>query len=140
MFVSKVLLVHLHFSEDAILTWDGAGIMANMAGTSLGMYFGSRIWPASPEERVRAKHFLARMDLPVLPGEVVDSSGTADSSGMVGFATAIVGLLLVIAGAISGVRTARIVDLGCGGILAVAGINLMVRKRWGRRKVSRGSV
>ena len=139
MSVSKLLLAHLHFSEDAILTCEGAGIMANMAATGLGMYFGSRIWPASPEEQVRAKHFLARMDLPVLPGEVVDSPETADSSGMIGFATAIVGLLLVIAGAISGVRTARIVDLTCGGALAVAGINLMVRKRSGSPKISPGS-
>ena len=111
-----------------------------MAATGLGMYVGSRFWPASPEEQLRAKDFLARMDQPVLPAEIVDSSGTADSTGMVGFATAIVGLLLVIAGAISGVRIARIVDLACGGVLAVAGIHLMVRRRSGRRKASRGSM
>lgn len=124
--ISKLVLVHLHLSEDAILTWEGTGIMANIAGTALGMYIGSRMWPASAEERARSKEFRARMEAPVQRSEVPDNRRISDSSKAIGFATLMVGLLLVIAGGISGVRTACIVDLGCGGILALTGLGLML--------------
>jgi Na+/proline symporter len=132
MLIGKLVLVRLHFSEDAILTWEGVGIMANMAGTALGMYIGSRMWPASAEERARSKQFVARMETPVERSEVPETRGTSDSSRAVGFATLMVGLLLVVAGGISGVRTACIVDLGCGGMLALTGLGLLLRGhyRW----------
>lgn len=128
MLVSKFVLGRYQVNENAILTWDGAGIMANMAATALGMYLGTKIWPASTEERARSKEFLARMEIPVRQDEVPANSRNADSSRIVGFVTLTVGLLLVVAGALSGVHTAQIVDFACGGLLAVGGFGLMARK------------
>jgi SSS family solute:Na+ symporter len=133
MLISTLILAHHHFSENAILTWDGAGIIANMAGTALGMCLGTMIWPASAEEQARSKAFIARMGRAVRQDEVPVNPGTADSSKIVGFATLIVGFLLVAAGALSGMRTAQIIDFTCGGLLAVGGLGLMMRKPVGRK-------
>jgi SSS family solute:Na+ symporter len=127
--IKELLLVHMQLSENALLTSEGVGILANVGGTLLGMYIGSRIWPASAEEAERTKRFLEKMNVPVQRGEVKGKADIAHPSRLIGFATLIVGALLVIAGSISGARVARVVDLGCGGGLAIMGSLLMMRKR-----------
>jgi hypothetical protein len=86
------------------------------------MYVGSKIWPAVGAEKERAQIFFKRMDVPVLRSEAVDNPGMSRPSKIIGFATIMVGALLILAGIISGVRTARVIDLACGGILVLAGL------------------
>ena len=115
-------LLPLHLSQKTLLQWEGMGILLNMAATLLGMYAGSKIWPSVGEEKERAQIFFKRMDVPVLRSESVDNPGMSRPSKIIGFSTIMVGALLILAGAISGVRTARMIDLACGGILVLIGL------------------
>ncbi|MEO6909768.1 MAG: hypothetical protein ABI158_02445 [Edaphobacter sp.] len=132
-------LLPLHLSQRTLLQWEGVGILLNMAATLFGMYAGSRIWPAVGEEKERAQKFFERMEIPVLRSESADNPGMSRPSKIIGFATAMVGALLVLAGLISGVRTARILDLACGGILVLIGLVSLGLKNGRAERTAPGS-
>jgi solute:Na+ symporter, SSS family len=118
----QVWLAHLHLSQRTILQWEGFGILLNMAATLLGMYAGSKLWPAVGAERERALEFAERMKSPVEREESMSDSPMSHPSKIIGFATVVIGVLLVAAGVISGVRTARTIDYSCGAILILIGL------------------
>jgi solute:Na+ symporter, SSS family len=122
-------LSHLHLPQRTLLQWEGFGILLNMAATLLGMYAGSKMWPAVGTERERALQFAERMKTPVERDETGSHSPMARPSRVIGFATVVIGVLLVTAGAISGVRTARAIDFSCGALLVVVGSASLIPKR-----------
>ncbi len=121
-------LSHLHLPQRTLLQWEGFGILLNMGATLFGMYAGSKAWPAVGQEKERALLFFERMNIPVQRSESVENQGMSRPSRVIGFATSMVGTLLIAAGAISGVHTARMIDFACGGILVLLGLASLALK------------
>jgi solute:Na+ symporter, SSS family len=127
--IRQVWLAHLDLTQRTLLQWEGFGILLNMAATLLGMYAGSKLWPAEGAERERALAFAERMQSPVEGAEVGSNSRMSRTSGVVGLATSVVGVLLIAAGAISGAHAARSIDFSCGSILILLGLISAGRRR-----------
>jgi SSS family solute:Na+ symporter len=120
--IRQLWLAHLQLTQRTLLQWEGAGILLNVAATLLGMFAGSKLWPAVGAERERALAFADRMQSPVERSELASDSPMARASSIVGFATIVVGGLLFAAGAISGAQAARGIDFSCGALLILLGL------------------
>jgi hypothetical protein len=73
------------------------------------------------------------MEKPVQASEIAPNAQVSHPGKIIGFTTCVIGLLLVAAGAISGLRIARTLDFSCGAILLVIGL----ASAFGRRTVNK---
>jgi hypothetical protein len=80
------------------------------------------------------------MSIPVQRSESLENPGISRPSKVIGFATGMVGTLLIAAGAISGVHTARMIDFACGGILVLLGLASLALKGSRAGRVALGTV
>lgn len=96
-------------------TFEGLSIIANIALTITGMWVGSAIStePAPAE-------FFREMDRPIAPNEMPAEKGNP-AAPVLGASTFAVGLLLALAGALSGSRTAQIMDFSTAAVLLAIG-------------------
>ena len=100
--------------------FEGVSLLVNASATILGMVAGTLLWPGNPIEVYRTAQFFAGMNTPIQRDEVPHD--TANPAGPVlGISTALVGLLIVLAGIISGSHTARVIDSSVGVLLIVIG-------------------
>ena len=127
--VDQLVLRPQHLPDNTLLAWQGAAILINTSVTILGLYIGSKIWSAVGAEKERTKRFFAALEKPVLPGELRENKAVSHPATIIGFTTCAVALLLIAAGAISGVRSARLIDFACGGILLVIGCSSLFAGR-----------
>src|SRR5262249_47182454 len=101
-------------------TFEGLSIMSNIAMTIIGMWVGTIIAGASQTSRERTERFFAEMDRPIQPEEI-PAGRSNPAAPVLALSTFAVGLLLAIAGAISGSRTAQIIDFSTAAVLVVIG-------------------
>ncbi len=112
----------------SIYNFEGVSLLVNTAATLLGMIAATLLFPRSSSATARVNEFFARMDTPIQPDEVPRT--TRNPAGpILAFSTISIGLLIAIAGAISGARTARIADSAVGLILVAIGACIGWRAR-----------
>lgn len=117
----QIYLEHQYLAENTLLAWQGGAILLNTATTFLGLYMGSKVWPAKDEERKRTDQFFDLLETPVVPSELGENTTMSHPGRIIGSTTVAVGVLLCAAGAISGIRMAQSIDLVCGGVLLLIG-------------------
>ncbi|MEO6982613.1 MAG: hypothetical protein ABI072_05805, partial [Edaphobacter sp.] len=110
----------------SIYDFEGVSLLANTAATLLGMIMGTRLFPRTPAEDERVDQFFAAIDTPVQMSEVPLKAGNP-AGPVLAFSTFGVGLLIAVAGLISGSNLARIIDSLVGLILIGIGV-LFYRK------------
>jgi len=120
-----MLAIKLQWSQagtafGSIYNFEGVSLLVNTGATILGMVAGTLLWPATPAEAAQAAQFFRQLDTPVQPNEIPRSAGNP-AAPVLGVSTAMVGLLITLAGLISGSRTARIIDSSVGVVLIVIG-------------------
>ncbi|HZY62642.1 MAG TPA: hypothetical protein VFE38_08955 [Edaphobacter sp.] len=121
LFFVQGYLEHQHLAENMLLAWQGGAILLNTAWTLLGLYVGSKFWPAKSEERMRTDKFFDLLETPVAPSELEENTTMSHPGKIIGSTTVAVGVLLCAAGAISGAKAAQSMDLMCGGVLLLIG-------------------
>lgn len=110
-------------------TFEGITLLANAAMTVLGMVLGSVLSRPAAGEQERVRAFFEALDRPIGSAEVPACRGD-QSAPVLGISTISVGVLLAVAGALSGSATARIIDFVAASILVVVGIRF--RRHGGR--------
>ncbi len=108
--------------------FEGVSLLANAAATVLGMALGTWWFKRRPDEAARVSSFFAALDQPIRPDEV-PAVGENPSAPVLGVCTIGVGLLLMVAGLISGSTTARIVDTAVGLVLLLIGLRFRRSRR-----------
>jgi Na+/proline symporter len=111
----------------SIHNFEGVSLLANTAATILGMAAGTVIFRASPAEIARVDGFFASLDDPIRPEEA-PARGANPAGPVLAISTIAVGLLIAVAGVISGSSTARAVDLAVG--LVLVSFGLFSRRRF----------
>jgi SSS family transporter len=100
--------------------FEGVSLLINVGATILGMVVGTLLYPSSPAEKERIARFFRALDTPIQPSEIPRST-TNPASSILSFSTATVGLLIAVAGMISGSHAARVIDLSAGILLIAIG-------------------
>ena len=114
-------------SEINTYTFEGASIFANVGFTVLGMWAGTVFAGRSEATCERAAQFFAAMDRPIQEEEA-PAIGNNPAAPVLGLSTFAVGGLLATAGALSGSRTAQLIDFSTASVLVLIGI-LFRRKK-----------
>lgn len=102
----------------SIYNFEGVSLLANTGATILGMIAGTILFPSSKAKIEEVQRFFVALDKPVLSSETPSVSDNT-AGPVLAFSTAGVGLLIIVAGLISGSNTARIIDLCVGAFFAV---------------------
>jgi solute:Na+ symporter, SSS family len=137
--IDQLFLHPRHLPEGALLMWQGCSILLNTVMTVVGMYAGSKLWPAAGSEKERTEQFFIMMEKPVQASEIAPNAQVSHPGKIIGFTTCVIGLLLVAAGAISGLRIARTLDFSCGAILLVIGLASAFGRRTANKEENIGS-
>ncbi|HZY62649.1 MAG TPA: hypothetical protein VFE38_08990 [Edaphobacter sp.] len=112
----------------SINNFEGVSLLANTAATIIGMVAGTYLFPRTPAETEKVNQFFAARHTSVQTGEV--SSKTGNPAGPVlAFSTIGVGLLIAVAGLISGSNMARIIDSLVGLFLIGIGVLFYCKSR-----------
>jgi Na+/proline symporter len=108
-------------------TFEGISILANIGVTVVGLWAGTILAGSSVADRDQTGQFFAALDHPIQPDEV-PAGGTNPAAPVLGLSTLAVGLLLAVAGALSGSRTAQMIDFSTAAVLVAIGV-LFRRKK-----------
>ena len=100
--------------------FEGISIFLNIASTCAGLWLGSVLPAKDPAEQRRIAAFFQALDTPISPDEVPRKNRGSEGPAL-GAATLVVGLLLIIAGIVSGSQGARLTDLAAGAALSILG-------------------
>ena len=100
--------------------WEGLSLMCNTAATLLGMWVGSKVWPARQDERERSTRFWERLQTPVLAAPVAAVKNGTEP--LIAGCTVAVAILLAIAGLVARSTDARIIDFSVAATLACVGL------------------
>ncbi|HEY3841428.1 MAG TPA: hypothetical protein VGL72_32880 [Bryobacteraceae bacterium] len=107
--------------------FEGVSLLANATATIAGMWAGTAIFGISDSAREHAARFFNEIDRPIEAAEVVQGTGNP-AAPVLGLSTLAVGMLLAVAGALSGSPGARAIDFATAAVLLVIGV-LFRRKR-----------
>jgi solute:Na+ symporter, SSS family len=110
-------------TANSTYTFEGISLLANIGMTVLGMIAGTLLAPSSPAHDAQTAQFFANLDRPISPEEA-PAIGANPAAGVLGLSTLSVGVLLAVAGLLSGSDLARNIDLAAGGLLVLIGIFL----------------
>jgi Na+/proline symporter len=102
-------------------TFEGISLLSNIGITVLGMTLGSLLFRPSD-----SREFFENMSRLIQPDEA-PPRGSNPAGPVLGLSTISVGLLLALAGALSGSQTARIIDFSTAAVLV--GIGLLFRRK-----------
>lgn len=108
--------------------FEGISLLANIGATILGMVFGTYFFQRKLAESKRVDEFFAAMNTPIQPSEIPAKTGNP-AGPVLAMSTCGVGLLITVAGLISGSKTARIIDPLVGLILIGVGMLLRLNSR-----------
>jgi SSS family transporter len=108
-------------------TFEGVSIFANVGFTVLGMWAGTVFSGRSQARSEQTAQFFAAMDRPI-QAEEAPAIGNNPAAPVLGLSTFAVGSLLATAGALSGSRTAQLIDFSTASLLVLIGI-LFRRKK-----------
>jgi SSS family transporter len=110
----------------SIYGFEGVSLLVNTAATILGMVFGTRFFRSTPAETKKIDRFFAAFDVPIQDAEV-PAKGVNPAGRLLGFSTVGVGVLLMVAGLISGSAAARIIDAAVGIVFIGIGAAFYIR-------------
>jgi SSS family solute:Na+ symporter len=110
--------------------FEGVSLLINTAATIAGMIAGTMLWRSTSVESARTAEFFAQMEQPIRADEVPLNTGNPVAP-ILGVSTALVGILIAVAGLVSGSSPGRAIDLSVGFLLVCIGMLL----RRDRKKV-----
>jgi SSS family solute:Na+ symporter len=100
--------------------FEGVSLLVNMGATIIGMIAGTLLWSSTPVEVAQVAQFFRQLDTPIQPGEIPRNAGNP-AAPVLGISTAVVGLLILFAGIMSGSRPAFTIDSAVGMLLVMIG-------------------
>jgi len=116
--------------------FEGVSLLANFVATILGMIVGSTLFPASEEKMQEADGFFSSLGRPMC-GTETENSEPQNSGPVLAACTVFVGILLAVAGWISGSRQACSIDSAVGLLLCLIALVLYCNGRRASRRSTR---
>ena len=95
-------------------------MLVNLCATIIGMIAGTFLWSSTQVEVAQVARFFRQLDTPIQPSEIPRNAGNP-AAPVLGISTAMVGLLILSAGIISGSRAAFTIDSSVGMVLVMIG-------------------
>lgn len=126
MLAAKIWWSGANDAFGSIYNFEGVSLLANTAATILGMALGTRFFRNTPTETEKVDRFFRALDRPIQPSEIPAKSKSPEGP-VLAFSTIGVGVLLIVAGLISGSTVSRIIDPVVG--LIFAGIGVWFHRR-----------
>ncbi|MES2390324.1 MAG: hypothetical protein V4555_01685 [Acidobacteriota bacterium] len=116
----------------SMYNFEGVALLINTGATLVGMVLGTIFFPRSAPDAGKVGRFFESLDTPIQPDEIPVSRDNP-AGALLGFSTIGVGVLIVIAGIISGSAIARLTDSAVGSILLLIGLFLWSKSRAARK-------
>jgi SSS family transporter len=119
---------HVAGAFGSTYNFEGISLLANIAATILGMALGTWFFPSTLAATKRTEEFFVAMDTPIQANEIPAKTGNP-AGPVLAISTGGVGLLIIVAGLISGSRAALIIDPVVGLVLITIGALLYRNSR-----------